>query len=122
VDPRTERVGKNEAVFREVNERINDVTRENASEYLCECANATCTETIQMTVSDYENVRSVPTHFAVLPGHELPDLEEVVARNEGSWSSGRKLARRRHLPPSSTRAAEMLNRRLPHHADHQPTI
>jgi hypothetical protein len=83
MDARAERVGKNEAVFREVNERINDVTRENASEYLCECANATCTETIQMTVSDYENVRSVPTHFAVLPGHELPDLEEVVARNEG---------------------------------------
>jgi hypothetical protein len=83
MDARAERVGKNEAVFREVNERINDVTRENAAEYLCECGNAACTETIQMTVSDYENVRSVPTHFAVLPGHELPDLEEVVARNEG---------------------------------------
>jgi hypothetical protein len=83
MDHRAERVGKNEAVFREVNERINDVTRENAAEYLCECGKATCTETIQMTVSDYEDVRRVPTHFAVLPGHELPDLEEVVGRNEG---------------------------------------
>jgi hypothetical protein len=34
MDPRTERVVKNEAVFREVNERINDVARENAGEYL----------------------------------------------------------------------------------------
>ncbi|CAN5185497.1 hypothetical protein BH18ACT14_BH18ACT14_02650 [soil metagenome] len=83
MDPRTERVGKNEAVFREVNERINDVTRESTAEYLCECGNATCTETIEMTVSDYEVVRSDPTHFAVLPGHELPDVEEVVARKEG---------------------------------------
>jgi hypothetical protein len=82
VDARTERAGKNEAVFREVNERISDVTRENAAEYLCECATATCTETIQMTVAEYENVCSVPTHFAVLPGHEVPDLEDVVARNE----------------------------------------
>jgi hypothetical protein len=83
MDARAERVGKNEAVFREVNERINDVTRENAAEYLCECGNAACTETIQMTVSDYEDVRSVPTHFAVLSGHELPEVEEVVSRNEG---------------------------------------
>jgi hypothetical protein len=82
MDPRTERVGKNEAVFREVNERINDITREDAAEYLCECGNGNCTETIQMTVADYEGVRADPTHFAVLPGHEIPDVEDVVARNE----------------------------------------
>jgi hypothetical protein len=83
MDTRAARVGKNEAVFREVNERINDVTREDPAEYLCECGNATCTETIQMTVADYERVRADPTHFAVLPGHEIPDVEDVVARNEG---------------------------------------
>jgi hypothetical protein len=83
VDPRTERVGKNEAVFREVNERINDVTRDKTAEYLCECGRATCTETIQMTVADYEALRTDPTHFAVLPGHEIPDVEDVVARNAG---------------------------------------
>jgi hypothetical protein len=82
MDARTERVGKNEAVFREVNERINDVTREDVAEYLCECGNATCTETIHMTVAEYEAVRADPTHFAVLPGHEIPDVEDVVARNE----------------------------------------
>jgi hypothetical protein len=82
MDARTERAGKNEAVFREVNERISDVTRENAAEFLCECATKTCTETFQMTMAEYENVRSVPTDFAVLPGHEVPDLEEVVERND----------------------------------------
>jgi len=83
MDPRTERVGKNEAVFREVNERINDLARENASEYLCECGYGTCTETIRMTVTEYEAMRTEPTHFAVLPGHEVPGLEDVVARNDG---------------------------------------
>ena len=83
MDARAERVGKNEAVFREVNERINDLTREDAAEYLCECGNATCTETIQMTVAEYERVRADPTHFAVLPGHEIPEVEDVVGRNEG---------------------------------------
>jgi hypothetical protein len=82
MDARTERAGKNEAVFREVNERISDVTRQSPAEYLCECATASCTETIQMTVAEYESVRSVPTRFAVLPGHEVPDLEEVVAQHD----------------------------------------
>lgn len=83
MDPRTERVGKNEVVFREVNERINEVTREGTAEYLCECGYATCTETIQMTVADYEAVRADPTTFAVLPGHEIPDVEDVVAQSDG---------------------------------------
>ena len=83
MDARTERVGKNEAVVREVNERINDVTREAASEYLCECGNATCTDTIQMSVTEYEGVRADPTYFAVLPGHEIPEVEDVIARHEG---------------------------------------
>ncbi len=82
MDPRAERVGKNEAVFREVNERINEVTRDSTAEYLCECGYETCTETIQITVADYEAVRTDSTHFAVLPGHEIPDVEDVVARND----------------------------------------
>ena len=36
-----------------------------------------------MTVAEYERVRADPTHFAVLPGHEIPDVEDVVGRNEG---------------------------------------
>ena len=83
MEARAERVGKNEAVFREVNERIRDVTRDSTAEYLCECGDAICTETIQMTVADYERVRAEPTHFAVLPGHEIPDVEDVVSRNDG---------------------------------------
>jgi|SRR5215210_7294716 len=101
MDARAERVGKNEAVFREVNERINDITREDAAEYLCECGNANCTETIQMTVAEYEGVRADPTHFAVLPGHEIPDVEDVVARNE------RFLVVRKKAGPAAALATEL---------------
>jgi hypothetical protein len=80
--PRAERVGKNEAVFREVNERINEVTGYENAEYLCECGYANCTETIFMTVAEYEGVRFDPTHFAVLPQHELPEFEDVVTRSD----------------------------------------
>jgi len=84
MDPRTERVGKNEAVFREVNERINEVTREKTDEYLCECGYANCTETVQMTVADYEDLRADPTRFALLPGHEVPHWRERPHRDNGA--------------------------------------
>jgi hypothetical protein len=51
MDARTERAGKNEAVFREINERISDVTRENAADHLCECAER---RRIPMTVAGSE--------------------------------------------------------------------
>jgi hypothetical protein len=30
-------------------------------------------------------VRSDPHHFVVVPGHEIPDVETVIERNEGWW-------------------------------------
>ena len=44
----------------------------------CECIDETCTQRVTMTVGDYEAVRSNPNTFLVLPGHDVPELEEVV--------------------------------------------
>ncbi len=83
MESRAERVGKNEALFREVNERIRDITTyDDDAEFLCECGDATCTEAIRMTIAEYEGVRRDPTHFAVVPGHELDDVEQVILQNE----------------------------------------
>ena len=83
---REERVARNEALFREVNERIKDVNEgiETASEadFLCECGDPECTEPVSLTPVEYEEVRRDATHFAVLPGHVVPDIERVVAQNE----------------------------------------
>jgi hypothetical protein len=78
---------QNEALFREVNERIDEVStsffaNEEHQEFLCECDDETCTESISATHGEYEAVRAVATHFLVLPGHQDPDVEHVVARNE----------------------------------------
>ena len=76
---REERLGKNEAVFREVNERIRDVTIVPAeTQFLCECADVSCTAPVTMSLSDYEGVRANPRHFLVLPGHEVLEVEDVV--------------------------------------------
>lgn len=56
---------------------------------VCECGRLRCTELIEISGADYEKLRSDPTCFVVLPGHELPDLEEVVARL-GRYSVVRK--------------------------------
>ena len=82
---REERIGLNEAVFREVNERIEDLAgafdlKTQALDLVCECGDATCRERLSMTLAEYEAVRSDAHQFAVHPGHEYPDIESVVFR------------------------------------------
>jgi hypothetical protein len=79
------RIGLNEAVFREFNERLEEVARGfelRALDLVCECANADCTDRITMAIAEYEQLRSDPRQFALVPGHELPELEEIVARRD----------------------------------------
>jgi hypothetical protein len=75
-------VAKNEALFRQVNERIEEVNSkldgDRLSEFLCECGDDDCTTPIRLTLAEYEEVRSVPTYFAIAPGHETVDVEDVV--------------------------------------------
>ncbi len=80
---REERVGRNEALFREVNERIREITTYDGDvEFLCECGDPGCAQPIVMTLDEYEAVRADPTRFVVVPRHEAPDLETVVDENE----------------------------------------
>ena len=86
---REERLAQNEALFREVNERIAEVathfiqveTKGEAVEFTCECGRLECAERIGMTLAEYETIRAESTRFAVIPGHELPEVESVVERH-----------------------------------------
>jgi hypothetical protein len=51
--------------------------------FMCGGADPACREHIQMPRDRYEAIRSDPRRFFVRPGHELPDAEEVVTREEG---------------------------------------
>lgn len=78
---------RNEALFREVNERIEDVgttlmPEDQQMEFLCECDDRDCVEKVSATRAEYEAIRAVGTHFVVLPGHEDPTVEHVVDENE----------------------------------------
>ena len=85
MDERALRIGKNEALFREVNERIETVNEafSNVTEtfaVVCECGDSRCVEQISLAPAEYEAVRRDATKFIVRPGHDSPDVEEVVAR------------------------------------------
>jgi hypothetical protein len=78
-----QRAARNESLFREVNENIARLEeRHGATEaepvFLCECANADCTEHLAVGREVYERVRERPRQFLILPGHEEPQVEEVV--------------------------------------------
>ena len=85
---REERIGLNEAVFREVNERIEQLAeafdlKTEQLDLVCECGKADCVERISMTYQEYESLRSESHQFAVFPGHEFPDVERVIDRRKG---------------------------------------
>lgn len=83
------RKAANEAVFREVNERIEGLqTRFAISDaeplsLVCECDQLQCTEPIQIAVDGYERIRAHPDRFLVLPGHEDPTVEDIVDTGPG---------------------------------------
>ncbi|MBV8561918.1 MAG: hypothetical protein JOZ56_02395 [Actinobacteria bacterium] len=83
-----------ETLFREVNERIDELQRGFGSgsatiQVVCECGNPACTDQIDVGVPLYERVRSDGTLFIVRPGHEDPSVEDVVEPAE-EWNVVRK--------------------------------
>jgi hypothetical protein len=81
------RAARNQALYRAVNERIEAVneafeTLGVDSSWLCECADPECTEAMELTLEEYEHLRSHPNRFAVLPGHVYPEVERVVVEHE----------------------------------------
>ena len=82
---RKERLARNEALFREVNERVKEFSGDSGlefTEFICECGDADCTETVPLTRAEYEQLRADPVLFAVVPGHSIPDIEDVVSEGE----------------------------------------
>jgi hypothetical protein len=85
---RERRVGLNEAVFRQVNERIEGLNRAfgaitETMQVICECGDASCIEQITIGYPDYEELRRDPRRFAVVPGHVDEQVERVVERHDG---------------------------------------
>jgi hypothetical protein len=82
-----EQRAKNESIFREANEKLEDKVvelslTEERTPYLCECDDPSCTEIIRLTIPEYEAVRGNPRQFIIAPKHDAaPD--RVVEEHEG---------------------------------------
>jgi hypothetical protein len=98
LDARRVYAAKNQSVFREVNERIEEIAPPSSFiEFICECADPECGERLAVTLQEYEGVRSKSSRFFVLPGHELLDVEKVVESSERylmveTLGTGRRMA------------------------------
>ena len=81
------RAGANEAAIRDVNEGIErgqwPGDEDTPVGFRCECARLGCNRLVELTVYEYEEIRSHPRRFVILPGHEVPDVETVVAARPG---------------------------------------
>ena len=80
------RQAKNEALFREVNERIAQLGEradarapDGTVDFLCECGEeGGCGQRVRVPVDVYERVRSQDDRFVVRPGHETLEIERAV--------------------------------------------
>jgi hypothetical protein len=82
MNERQERLGRNEAIFRSVNDLESgwDAGAELA-QFVCECGDGDCRARIQLSLDEYAAVRADSACFAIVPGHDLPEIETVVEHN-----------------------------------------
>jgi hypothetical protein len=84
-----ERAARNDAVFRTANDGIRAAAERHGMEdripFLCECADTGCTTIVQLSLSEYREVRAHPRRFLVAPAHTAGQEEttSVVARGDG---------------------------------------
>lgn len=90
VDASDEQRARNELLFREVNERVEEINERLDGEkgdslmiFVCECNKIGCNEQIELRRTEYEAIRANPKHFAVLPGHEDLGIARVVEKHAG---------------------------------------
>ena len=83
LDLRRERAAKNQSLFREVNERINELSPSaTIPRFICECTDEACDQALRLTRPGYERIRSDSNSFFVVPGHEIPEIEQIIESTE----------------------------------------
>lgn len=87
MDERARRIADNESRFREINERLRTDLRalpDDAApvDFVCECGRVDCADAVSLRLAEYEAIRASSLDFFVVPGHQAPDVEDVVDFNE----------------------------------------
>ena len=88
---------RTETLFRAVNERIEELSEtfpavaDDGFAVVCECGDIACAEPIFIAIVEYARVRTDPTLFILLPGHEDAAIEAVVDEDrQGAYIVVRK--------------------------------
>ena len=82
------RAAQNQMLFRSVNDRIKELGENilasvDELDFACECENSECIEPIRMPVAQFAAIEGVENRFMVLRGHEVPEVEDVIAERDG---------------------------------------
>lgn len=85
--PAFERIARNESQFRDINDELEAGLRAlpggpELLDFICECGNRACSETVRMRLDEYGAVRQSGRRFVVVGGHDIPGVERVVGANE----------------------------------------
>jgi hypothetical protein len=82
LEARQIRLAKNQALFRAVNEEVENIAENQADRgpisFVCECAKPDCGTPVDLALGEYEAIRSNSTHFFVLPDHVFPEVENII--------------------------------------------
>lgn len=107
-EAREQRLALNEALFREANERARGWRERREGDerelYHCECADLACHSKVPLKRDDYEHVRADPLHFLIVPGHQTPEIEDVVETHD-EWMMIRKHDDVREVVEAADRSA-----------------
>ena len=87
-DKTAERLAANEHMFQEVNARLEaDVHRVTSPgeriAFVCECSRLSCRDVVELTIEEFRGLRATEERFALVPGHEILEVEKVVERRDG---------------------------------------
>ena len=105
-----QRQAENEVIFRQRNHAMKNMAREVlvndnevdvSLEFICECSDEECRDTVRLPISEYEKARKNSAQFIIVPGHDRPDIERVIKRE------GYAVVEKYEQPPKS---ATNLNR------------
>lgn len=69
-----ERIGRNDSIFRQANDRISEFAEgqqaEESTPFICECADPECQDVVLMPLAEYSSIREGPRLFWNVPGHQ----------------------------------------------------
>lgn len=83
-EARARKIALNQSTFRGANERIERAAESHHFDanqrvpFICECADPGCTETVMLSLVDYEAVRAHADRFFLIAGHDAGESHERI--------------------------------------------